>query len=351
MTKIKKVSYLKKKLDHRGRIMEYYYGTYNSPSRFNEKSIIRSFKKLNENENEVANKIKRWYFKNRKRQMNLMERRFEKGREQNKYAKRRILIEERMQIDNWIRRLRNGEKIEGIDVPARVAIERMNFRKKEINKELFGNNYYDKLERNLYNENIGYNNMEEISFKDIDNSATDPMVLNSGIKNIKVNGKNIPFDIYKYKNKNKEVQNCWVVFWNKKLNAIGVKFVFPRKGLTWFPKKGKGTNQEPDFRKRNIFYLDILKDRKDAINLEEKLLAEKKGYGGSHAYYFKRDHIPGWWTLDDYDVRVSYDLNNRVLNKSKLFKSSDLNDESLNGKNIIEFGWQTPSGQYNPEFE
>lgn len=100
----------------------------------------------------------------------------------------------------------------------------------------------------------------------------DPYYLYSGIKKLVVrplNGQKfeVPFNIYKYKNKNKELRGHWVLYWDKHDNSIGIDLV-PEYKRTYVSnygnEKGKEkdeegntvlNNEKPDFRKRNRFYL------------------------------------------------------------------------------------------------
>lgn len=111
---------------------------------------------------------------------------------------------------------------------------------------------------------------EGVSDKVMENH--DPYYLYSGIKKLVVrplNGRKfeVPFNIYKYKDKNKELRGHWVLYWDKHDNSIGIDLV-PEYKRTYVSnygnEKGKGkdeegntvlNNEKPDFRKRNRFYL------------------------------------------------------------------------------------------------
>lgn len=86
--------------------------------------------------------------------------------------------------------------------------------------------------------------------------ANEPYYDWAGIKKIVLNGKNIPFNIFKYKNKNKELRGHWVLSWKRDDNSFFVHYVKP--GRRYPPPEAIENNNKPDFRKRNIFYIHDL---------------------------------------------------------------------------------------------
>ena len=275
----------------------------------------QDLEEINQPERErSASIIQRWYRRKHGDQLRYFTMRRLNNLPQNRFGRRRILILELDQLNKWIHDLRNNIPIPHFnpEVPIRIVIERMDRRREEILTMLYGQDYNLRQTLRELNE---FNSLPDISFNDIQNSETDPMVIESGIKNIYLDNKQIPFDIYKYKDKNKEVRNHWVVYWNKEKNAIGLKYVYPQ-GRRWYRE-----GVTPDFRKRNIFYLDII------------------------------DNEPNEDILRDYNLKIRYDRDNRLNVKEKLFTRDELNDDDLRDKNYLEINWNTPTGRYNPEYE
>lgn len=71
------------------------------------------------------------------------------------------------------------------------------------------------------------------------------------INSILVNEREVPFDIYRFKGRNGECRNNFVLYWNKEDGQIGVKWIdgdYMTRPLPFIP----------DFTKRKIFFLDIL---------------------------------------------------------------------------------------------
>lgn len=68
---------------------------------------------------------------------------------------------------------------------------------------------------------------------------------------LKYNNKILNFDIFKYQGNNKACRNKYVIYYNKKNNSIGIKYV--EDNPTGYKKGFK-----PNFLKRNIFYLEVL---------------------------------------------------------------------------------------------
>ena len=68
---------------------------------------------------------------------------------------------------------------------------------------------------------------------------------------ILINNREIPFDIYKFEGDNKAVRNHYVLYYNRKKSQIGIKYIgdLRHRYIPGF---------QPDFNKRNIFYLEIL---------------------------------------------------------------------------------------------
>lgn len=73
------------------------------------------------------------------------------------------------------------------------------------------------------------------------------------IKTIEINNKEIPFNIYKYKDRNSEVVNKFVLYYDKERDLIGIKFIEPNS----FRYRYDPTFR-PNFLRRKIYYLEIL---------------------------------------------------------------------------------------------
>lgn len=63
-----------------------------------------------------------------------------------------------------------------------------------------------------------------------------------------------PFDIYKYKGRNSEVRGHYVLYYDKKKDAIGIAYIDPTTKGEYIP------NFKPIFEKRNRFYLAVLEE-------------------------------------------------------------------------------------------
>lgn len=74
---------------------------------------------------------------------------------------------------------------------------------------------------------------------------------NNPVKCIMVNNEEVPFDIYAYYGRNKEVRNKYVLYYNRERQTIGIKFIDDIR-YNYIPFFN------PDFSKRKIFYLKVL---------------------------------------------------------------------------------------------
>jgi len=82
---------------------------------------------------------------------------------------------------------------------------------------------------------------------------------NNPVKCIMVNNEEVPFDIYAYYGRNKEVRNKYVLYYNREKQTIGIKFIDDIR-YNYIP----GFN--PDFSKRKIFYLKVLINQEKFMN-------------------------------------------------------------------------------------
>lgn len=78
------------------------------------------------------------------------------------------------------------------------------------------------------------------------------------IKKIKVDGKDVLFDLYRYKNRNSVTVNKYVLYFDKKRNSIGIKYNKQSNNRNRFLRGLEYDGREPVFEKRRYFVLDVL---------------------------------------------------------------------------------------------
>lgn len=79
---------------------------------------------------------------------------------------------------------------------------------------------------------------------------------NNPVRCIMVNNEEVPFDIYAYYGRNKEVRNRYVLYYNREKQTIGIKFIDDIR-YNYIPFFN------PDFSKRKIFYLKVLDEPRE----------------------------------------------------------------------------------------
>lgn len=168
------------------------------------------------------------------------------------------------------------------------------------------------LQHQAFEEVIERANNNNVSLNDIEDYLKDVDVIYSGIKEIKFNNNKYVMNIFKYKGKNKECRNKWVLYWDKRENGIGIKYV------DWDPNQRVAVRDEngqyvkPDFKERNIFYLQVL------------------------------DYPEVFPVNADFDVK--YEYNNQLMNKTANVDKNVVNEK----KDIMmTIGWGG-SGGYVP---
>ncbi|ORX78301.1 hypothetical protein BCR32DRAFT_282395 [Anaeromyces robustus] len=80
------------------------------------------------------------------------------------------------------------------------------------------------------------------------------------IKKIKVDGEDVLFDLYRYKNRNSITVNKFVLYFDKKKNSIGIKYNKRIPTNSFVRALMHYNNIEPVFEKRRYFVLDVLND-------------------------------------------------------------------------------------------
>lgn len=220
------------------------------------KKIEDWYKKVYLKRVNAANKIGNWY-KSRYLRKNVI-----------KWKKELDDLEERF-LNLRNQDISEMNEIEGLE---RIRYEQnIKSRIEDLYFKIYGRDYdEDMLRRNRdFEEVIELANENEIDFNDVEDYEKDIDVIKSGIKKIIFNGNEYKMDIFKYKGKNKECRDKWVLYWSKKDNGIGIKYVEYNPNKRVVIKDDNGEYVKPEFKERNIFYLEVL-DYPKEFNTEAK---------------------------------------------------------------------------------